>query len=631
MAFFSAKPSRGSWFFFGAVVLGVLGVRGYHRNENHVARRDAPASEAAVRLASCVTGPNVDWLLTDPASPGAAARWGAAISEWARAAMVSSTQNRWPARCAVHATELAQRLDRVPDAGALADQARQFANELEASETGPLRFIARVDAGHVGTALGQLMAGTYNLSTGSREGWRLGERAAIPEAPEAPRFLPFDPTEARLTLASATRFVTWSNVRGGAMRFDVREGALQGAALGAVIPWGDPPAGAALWAETESGSAAVTVGDDPRAYALPRDFEPQALRAERAWESARSTTHLGVLLRDGGTLRFRATPLDGPVNWSREVQVGDAESWVAATLVADGPGRWRVTGLRPRLESAEPMQYQIVAEGSGWRVAGPEAVQFDRPTGEPEDGDPAPESALRGARYFTCAAGDIRYIAAVSERNVSVLQVQATRLKRSTVSALWPEFRSVAVSCDAERVLLAPGNAEAISTPGAWQMFHFSPSTHSGGPVALPEMPSSTQVQAMRLTAEGLIAVISTEGALRVLRYEQGERWSAGPLLLSLSPSPTRRRVLREVQLVSEGEAALVRVIGHEQDRLPVDPNAQGSSDEPPPVRWGPARAFTLVMASDDAGRSFVTLSAAPSRRPLTRGAGRLGSVLRPS
>ncbi|MFO0625225.1 MAG: hypothetical protein U0325_06360 [Polyangiales bacterium] len=181
MPLFVVRPSRGTWGFFGLVVLGVLGVRAMNKHEATVVRQDRPATERAYSLASCLLGDHARWVLRGPDETDAQLRWTYDIGHVFRATVSSPQPDGWPGVCVESARALSQSLQRAstsnPAVRALAAETRDL---VERAGNSAEERLALADNEQLAAKLAALFLQVRALSAGSRSTWDAGFRGAPP-------------------------------------------------------------------------------------------------------------------------------------------------------------------------------------------------------------------------------------------------------------------------------------------------------------------------------------------------------------------------------------------------------------------------------------------------------------------
>jgi len=622
MAIFVAKPSRGTLAFFGLVVAGLAAVRGYARHEVRVERRDGPASEEALRFALCFTGGHAGWIFRDPEGGDTQARWAFALTEWLKITVtapgvvtgtVGDRANAWPQRCIEPLQGLSQRLHRVGGASSTAAQVNRLTTVLRSASESPQHLVAAIDDGSLGALVAQVLVETYTLSTGTRSRWVLPSPvgAEVPTGAPAPRWRPVGADVHRVVPVAADAVLSRGFVDGVTRRLRFANGRVSEEAVGAVVPWDEEGPGGWARASTETAPVVVTLGSSARVLPWPGGYTLEGLANSARWHGAAASARFALLVEDAGSLYTWATPGDtGDAGttpaWSAPLRVGPSESHLAAVLGPDitpsvaEPTGWRVTALRPTLNDALVVQYRLRLDGA---TLVSETVPVRR---VPED---APAIALRGTRFVSCTADTTRYLAAVGIEAVTVLRVRGDDVVEVATRPLsWPRHRTMRLACDATRALLSPDGAEVLSRPWGWQLFQFGESVPNAAALPMPEsLNALTETHAVALTAEGVVAAVTTPEALRVMRLGvDGATWSPGALLTTLRPAPNQRRTIERVTLHAAGDNVLAMVRGATQTAIPLTATEREMVPRPP-VRYGSSEAFVLVAWSADGGQRFVS------------------------
>ncbi len=616
MALFVARPSRGSWFFFGLVALGALVARGYGNYERSVVRRDAPLSELAQDLSVCTFGRDSMWLLASP-SPTV---WLDAIGGWTRRAVSAPQDPSWPGRCVPLAERLVERLGRTPSAPeAVVASARAVQRSLQDAARDPFERVALADSDQLPRQLVELFDKVRSLSQGSREGWRAvprdPERYGALTVPRPPPLRSLPPSALRPTLASGTAAAFFSTRDGALHLYDFSSSVARDTAVGAGVPVGAARDGA-LRLETDQGAAWALTGAEPRMFLAPPDLAIEGDPSRFAWDVAVTPRAFALLTLDHGSLRVRVTPREGPEAWTDAAAAGPDESASAAVIAPAGEG-WAVTVLRSTVSAGVMEQYLV-------RLAAP-AAPVERRHGPhaPPVVPAAPEApralAVEGpvrlaadvplydARVLTCASGAARYFALTSEQGLTVMRVEGTSVRTSRAPALWPHGREVTLTCDAGRALV--GTSPAMPRAG---YFVFTFDRRGGGvgaPVEPPVMGPSAALRAVVLVRDGLLAVESNGGALRALRQVSrrgGPAWEPAGLVALTSPAPQWTRTYTRVDAVASGDRVTLVIAGAMVHRPPPPPEGQDQPAQPQPEPQ--SVPYVTVAGTSDGGATFWSL-----------------------
>lgn len=603
MALISVRPSRGSWAFFTLVTLAALGSRAWRRHEATVIRRDGPAAQAAQSLALCLLGPDVNTLLPDDAQEPVADEWSFRIGEWLRAASAARQPAGWPSRCVPLIDGLETRLRRTrtarPQTYAALSQLRSILERVD----GPGAELARVsDDNSLPSSLATALADVRSLSLGTQDRWQpvipVTGRWPAPRLPEKPRFHRSFPRGAdRVVLASADALVWRSSLDGMTHRLVHDDNAWRDEVAGPAVPRDEPAREGFSRAETDVGPALVTPGPVARAIPLPTAVVPtrgDAL-AGYGWDVTRANGRAVFVGLDGGTLRAASAPLDGPVTWTAPVEVGHAESVLAATVSAEPEGP-RVTTLRPRATDLVLEAYRLRAGDDPRQALAVEDLGVHRMV-----------AASDAREALTCAAGPVRWIAVVGE------PVTFFRVEGAAVTAMQgPDpsptpARPLSLRCDGRRALLfARGEANA---PASLLLATASP---DGASAANRISPAPTWGEArvwdLGLVEGAVLALVQDTTTLRAWRWSEETPWAPAAFVASLTPGRRARRAFTRVALASEGDDAMLVLEGTLTDRVAVRRPATDETNGQPQVQWTTTvRGFRTVAVSGDRGETFST------------------------
>ncbi|MEZ4406895.1 MAG: hypothetical protein R3A52_10510 [Polyangiales bacterium] len=603
MALISVRPSRGSWAFFTLVTLAALGSRAWRRHEATVIRRDGPAAQAAQNLALCLLGPDVNALLPDDAQEPVADEWTFRIGEWLRAASAARQPAGWPGRCVPLIDGLETRLRRTrtarPQTYAALSQLRSILERVD----GPGAELARVsDDNSLPSSLATALADVRSLSLGTQDRWQpvipVTGRWPAPRLPEKPRFHRSFPRGAdRVVLASAG----CAGVALVARRDDPPARARrQRVARRGGGPRGAPRRARArglLAGRDRRGPALVTPGPVARAIPLPTAVVPtrgDAL-AGYGWDVTRANGRAVFVGLDGGTLRAASAPLDGPVSWTPPVEVGHAESVLAATVSAEPEGP-RVTTLRPRATDLVLEAYRLRAGDDPRQAMAVEDLGVHRMV-----------AASDAREALTCAAGPVRWIAVVGE------PVTFFRVEGASVTAMQgPDpsptpARPLSLRCDGQRALLfARGEANA---PASLLLASASPDgVSAANRIAPAPIWGEARVWDLGLVDGAVLALVQDATTLRAWRWTEETPWAPAAFVASLTPGRRARRAFTRVALASEGDDAMLVLEGTLTDRVAVRRPATDETNGQPQVQWTTTvRGFRTVAVSGDRGETFST------------------------
>lgn len=612
MALFVARPSRGSWVFFGLVALGVLAARTYGNYERSVVRRDAPLSQLTQDLAVCTFGSDSPWLLAGSSAAG----WQDAISAWMRKAVSTPQDPRWPERCVPIADRLVERLGRTPSTNeATLASARAVQRSLREGARDPFELVAQADSEVFARQVADLFEKVRTLSQGAREGWR-----SVPSQPDrfgtlhTAKALPLRPLHASLTrptLVSGSSFAAYALGDGALHLYDVSRGTMRDITVGAGAPVGAARDGA-LRVERDDGAAWMLPAQSPRIALAPSDFSIEGAPSRFAWEVSSTPLATGLLTLDHGSLRLRV--LRAPATaWTDALPVGPDESAVAAVLAPDGDA-WRVSVLRPTVSSGVLTQYVVrevapvapASHGHAPAVVAPDApVTLNAESNFELEGD----VGLFGARVLTCAAGASRYFALVGEGGLTVYRVVGDRVQSSRAAAFWPRERDVTLSCDADRALVM--TSPMLPRAGGFVFSFQRGAGDTGVVVEPPTVGPAASVRAVVLVRDGLAAIVSNTGALRAFRQASrpGQRgvgsWEPAGLV-ALGSSPQWTRAFTRIEAMSTGDHIALLVTGSTTLRPPRVPEGQEAPAQPAPE---PSPVpFVSVAGSLDGGATFWSL-----------------------
>lgn len=601
MALFVVRPSRGTWGFFGLVVLGVLGVRAMNKHEAQVLRQDSPATERAYALTACLVGNHLRWILRAPDEADAQLRWTFDLSRVLRAAVSHPQPEGWPGDCVDDARELSAAVQRTsasnPAVRALAAETR---NLLERAGNSAEERFALADNDQLASKLAALMLQVRALSDGSRTAWDAGYRADLPEARAlvalpALRGLPGEVEQPVLVSAQAALARGTWNGYGQVLRLD--GGAPRRVLLEAFTPLAEAPHGGLARAWSDDGPRLVDLSSPPRVLRPPADLAPRDPAGFR-WSAGSGEGGRVMLTLDDGDLQAR---LQRPAGWSAAVAVGPSQSILAGALTGtetpDAP--WRVTTLRPRFADVVLEQYTVGLDGDGLRVGAAMPIATAAP--------------LPGAitTVEACEAGRVAYFVLAERGAVTAVRVQQGVAQTASARLSLPRGARLRLQCDARQVLAAPSPAGALA--GA-ALFRFEGGAVGSGSLLDPPPGGTNEVHAMVLARDGVLAFASSPGALRVwrLRPQMGffgrgaSRWEHGAMLLDLLATPRVRRRVTAMQAVGEGDRVTVlidlaqgaRVMRAQPAEQPMAP-----LDEAPTPRFSPVGR--AVLTSHDGGRTF--------------------------
>jgi hypothetical protein len=181
MALFVVRPSRGTWGFFGLVLLGVMGARAMNKHEAKVLRQDRPVTERAHALTACLLGDHVRWVLRDPNEADAQIRWTFHIAQVFRATVSHPQPEGWPGVCAEPARALSAAVQRAsastPAIRALAAETRNLIDRVGNSTE---ERLALADNDQLASRLAALLLQVRVISDGSRSTWDTGYRGGPP-------------------------------------------------------------------------------------------------------------------------------------------------------------------------------------------------------------------------------------------------------------------------------------------------------------------------------------------------------------------------------------------------------------------------------------------------------------------
>lgn len=609
MALFVARPSRSSWVFFVLVALGVAAARGYGNYERSVVRRDAPVAELAQDLAACTFGTDSAWLLAGPTP----AVWQDAIGSWMRRAVAAPQDPAWLTRCVPYAGRLAERLGRTASANeSVVAIANALHHSLQEAARDPLERVALVDSDVLPRQFVAMFERVRALSEGAREGWRAmplhhDQFGVVPTA----RTLALRPLPASLlhpTLLSGSAFAAFSTVDGVVHRYDFGRpgGPAREVTAGVGVPVGASRDGS-LRVESDRGSGWLLGGVDARVVAAPDDLAIEGDPSRFAWDVAATPGAAALLTVDYGSLRVRATALEGRPAWTAPVAVGSDESATAAVMAPDGDA-WRVTVLRPLVATGALEQYTVryavsVAPAAPAAPAAPRALAVEGPARVASD------LSLYDARVLTCASGAVRYFALVTEQDATVLRVESARVRSSHTAVMWPRNREVTFTCDEGRALL--GTMPAMARTGH---FLFSFRAREGDVAVAVEPPTVGPMAAVRavvLVRDGVMALAANAGALRAFRQRlrPGLRgvspWEPAGLVALAAPSSQWTRTFTRVEAVATGDRVTMIVAGGLVHHPPRPAEGQEATAQPAPEP--PVPYFTLA-GSNDGGATFWSL-----------------------
>lgn len=605
MALFVVRPSRGTWGFFGLVVLGVMGARAMNKHEAKVLRQDRPATEHAYAVTACLLGDHVRWVLRSPDEADAQLRWTYDIGRLFRAAASHPQPEGWPGICAEPARALVTAVQRAsasnPAVRALAAETR---NLIDRAGNSAEERLALADNDQLASKLAALMLQVRALSDGSRSTWDAGYRGPPPPvalrlaAIPALRGLPGEVEQPVLVSAQAALARGTWNGYGQVLRLD--GGAPRRVLLESFTPLAEAPHGdlARVW--TDDGPRLVDLTPAPQVLRPPADLAPRDPAGFR-WSARRQEGARVMVTLDDGDLQARLQLPQRPEGWSPARPIGPSQSILAATLTAAAtPGApWRVTTLRPRFSDAVLEQYAVGPDGDGTRVG----AALTLPTREPLPG------AL--VAQETCEADDVAYFVLAERNAVTAVRVREGVAQTATARLSLPRGARLRLRCDAGQVLATPTPAGALA--GA-ALFRFEGGSAGTGTLLEHPPAGTNEVHAMVLVRDGVLAFASSPGALRVwrLRPQMGffgrgaARWEQGAMLMEMLATPRIRRRVTAMQAVSEGDRVTVlmelaqgaRVMRAQPAEQPMAP-----LDEAPTPRFSPGGR--AVLTSRDGGRTF--------------------------
>lgn len=625
MPLFVVRPSRGTWAFFGLVVAGVLGARALRRQEARVVQQDRPASETAHALAGCLLGPNVPWALRDPDEPGALKRWTHHTGSILRAAVGQPQADAWPARCVPIASRLHRALLRASTSPSATRLLAQDVHErLQRMASDRDERFARIDDDQLPARFAALMMQVHGLSQGTRETWNryLGASsgatlrlAALPRLRGLPNGI-----EQGVVTAAGT--VHGRNAWDGMLHAIELDGAgMRDVVVGAAVPLSEPARGGLLLVWRDDGPALASTGAVPRVIRVPRGTRIEGDVAEYRWDADVRREARALLTLDAGTARVFVSPSDGPVVWSDARVVGPAESLLAAMITPDPAvdadalrASWRVTTLRPRLDDLALEAFSVSAT-----LAAPDATSdVSAAPPPPTVTVGAPEPIRLGVRlpasvYLveTCRAADVGYLVLAHGDLLTALRLDGRTARHATVRAQLPRGARLSLRCDAARAL---ATASPLTLQGPAALFDFSnEATPRGEPIEAPPG-GVTNLHALLLVRDGVLAVVSTPGAVRTWRRanalaaRDGATWEPVGMAMHLIPAPGVRRAVTRAQAASRGDELTLLVDLAQARRQLSQPNADqpmSPFEELPVAAWEPAGAALLM--SSDGGATFTS------------------------
>lgn len=604
MSLFVVRPSRGTWGFFGLVVLGALGARAMSRHEARVIRQDRPASEHAHELAACLLGPRRAWVLRDADAQGAQLRWTHDSATTLRAIVSAPQTEGWPGVCVESAVSLQAALLRAsstaPATRALAGEVRVL---LERANRSQEERLTLADNDRLASRLAALLMQVRFISMGSRASWDRGLPGARPPVElslaELPRLRGL-PGAVRSPVLADTRTVFARGVWNGyAQALRVDGGRPRRALLDAATPVREAPRGALLRAWRDDGPVMFAASPTPRLLSLPPAFAISDIESYR-WDSALSGGDFGLLTLDGGTASIRATGADGRSPWTAATPVGPGEGVLAAMLSepSDGGERFRVTVLRPRFTDSTLEQHAVRREGDALVVGPAEPLSTLVPL-------PGAFTAVE-----TCRAGGVSYMAFATLNSLITARVEGASVRVATARLPLPRGGGFTLRCDEAQALAVPSPASAVAEAA---LFRYP--GYRGGVAELLDHPPGgpSDVLAVLLVRGAALAVVSSPGAVRAWRYaprvsfgHADAGWRQGAMLLDLEPSALVRRSVTATQAASRGDDVTLLLDIAQSPRTYLQPQA----DQPmAPVEESSQRAWSsagrAVLVSRDGGRSF--------------------------
>lgn len=604
MSLFVVRPSRGTWAFFGLVVLGVLGTRAMRQHEARVIRQDRPASERVHELAACVLGSNVAWVLREPDAPDAQLRWTHDASRVLRALVSRPQPDGWPRACVEVARGLSLTLLRTSTSSIPTRTLSVELRDLLERASNPDEALALADGDQIAAKLAALLLQVRALSNGSRATW---DGALVRTPP--PFALTMAPVPALRGLPGAVEHPvlvdpqtvlargTW-NGYGQVLRVD--GGRPRRVLFEPSTPLPEPAhAGLArLW--LDDGPRLLSLAPRPALLAMPEGFavnDPERFR----WSAVRDGDRLALLTLDGGTAAVHVRDA-GAATWRPGVPLGPGESVLAAGIIGSGIGddAWRAVVLRPALTDSTLEQYSLRDGDGGVTVSAP--VPLSTATPLPGATSAVESCQTAAAVYFVMA--DRNALVAVRVRD-GVSNVTSARLSL-------PRGARLRLRCDDTQVLatVTPWSA----TAGA-ALFAFTGRRGDEGVVLDLPPGGVNEVHAMVLVRDGVLALASTPGALRSWRFRQRaglflrntSRWEHGALLLDLVPGARSRRRVLSMQAESDGDNVTVLMElaqGARAFRAPPAAQPMAPLEEAPASGW--SHGGRAVMISRDGGRSFA-------------------------
>jgi hypothetical protein len=606
MPLFVVRPSRGTWGFFGLVLLGVMGVRAMNKHDAKVVRQDRPATEHAQSLSACLLGVHARWVLRAPDDPDAQLRWTYDIGRVFRATASQAQPEEWPGVCTEPARALISSLQRAstsnPAVRALAAETR---NLVDRAGNSTEERLALADNEQLASRLAALLLQVRALSAGSRSSWDAGFRGAAPPVVltlaslPALRGLPGEVVQPVLVSAqSALARGTW-NGYGQVLRLD--GAAPRRVLLESFTPLAEAPHGGLARVWTDDGPRIVDLLPGPRVLRPPGDLalrDPAGFR----WSARRHGDARVMLTLDDGDLQARVHRPQRPEAWSPAAAVGPSQSILAATLTdaATPDAPWRVTTLRPRFSDVVLEQYTVSPDGDGLRVGAAMPLY----TREPLPGAlPAVE---------TCESHDVAYFVLAERSAVTAVRVHEGVAQTATARLSLPRGARLRLQCDAQQVLAAPTPAGALA--GA-ALFRFEGGAAGTGTLLEHPPAGTNEVHAMVLARDAVLAFASSPGALRVWRLRPpmgffgrgASRWEHGAMLLDLLATPRVRRRVTSMQAMSDGDRVTLLIeLAHGDRVMRAQPAEQPMAplDEAPTPRF--SAAGRAVLTSRDGGRTFA-------------------------
>jgi hypothetical protein len=260
-----------------------------------------------------------------------------------------------------------------------------------------------------------------------------------------------------------------------------------------------------------------------------------------------------------------------------------------------------VSLLLPRVDDAALEQHLVLPDGTTAR----EGLS-------PLQSPLAPTDAVDAyaARIVPCAVEDVRYLVVLAEHALTTVRVEGARSARASTTGVWPRDRTPGVQCDAQRVLVG---TDPSTARGGWYLTDFS----ERGPVPRllePLVPGpEARVQALTLHPDGVLATVSTRGALRtLLQRRAGGAWTSQGIAALLDVP--ERYTLALARVSAQAEAARVTLllegVRNRTVWVPPAPGARPTPENPNagrPTARIESTPFAWLLASTDGGRRFET------------------------